>query len=132
MEALARNPSDAPGGGGERMTGPEAHCDFKNRDVEYCELTVIVEEVGGALKDLPEAALSLVRLHYFERVSICEATLELKTGERSLWRKRNQALRILRDACLKVCLLVERFSDRERVREQEILDAILKGGVNCG
>ena len=48
LEALAQGGGDSPRfEGGEKLSGPEALCDMKNGDVEYCELTAVTESVGG-------------------------------------------------------------------------------------
>lgn len=128
LEALAQGGGDSPRfEGGEKLTGPEALCDMKNGDVEYCELTAVTESVGGGLRDLPETLLQLVRMLYFENMSLLDAAMEADMSERIAWRKRKQALELLRDSCLKVHMVVERWRDRERARETTAIAYLLRG-----
>ena len=127
LEALAQGGGDSPRfEGGEKLSGPEALCDMKNGDVEYCELTAVTESVGGGLRDLPETLLQLVRMLYFENMSLLDAAMEADMSERNAWRKRKQALELLRDSCLKVHMVVERWRDRERVRETAAVAYLLR------
>ncbi len=127
LEALAQGGGDSPRfEGGEKLSGPEALCDMKNGDVEYCELTAVTESVGGGLRDLPETLLQLVRMLYFENMSLLDAAMEADMSERNAWRKRKQALELLRDSCLKVHMVVERWRDRERTRETTAIAYLLR------
>ena len=127
LEALAQGGGDSPRfEGGEKLSGPEALCDMKNGDVEYCELTAVTESVGGGLRDLPETLLQLVRMLYFENMSLLDAAMEADMSERNAWRKRKQALELLRDSCLKVHTVVERWRDRERTRETTAIAYLLR------
>nr|WP_314717522.1 hypothetical protein [uncultured Fretibacterium sp.] len=127
LEALAQGGGDSPRfEGGEKLSGPEALCDMKNGDVEYCELTAVTESVGGGLRDLPETLLQLVRMLYFENMSLLDAAMEADMSERNAWRKRKQALELLRDSCLKVHMVVERWRDREMVRETTAIAYLLR------
>lgn len=127
LEAMARGGGDRPRReGGEKLTGPEALCDMKNGDVEYCELMAVAESVGEALRDLPEMLFSLIRLLYFEGTTLVDAAMELDVSERNAWRKRKQALCLLRDACLKVHLIAVRWRDREKAREATAIASLLR------
>ena len=132
LEALAQGGVDTPRcEGGEKLISPEALCDMKNGDVEYCELTAVTESVGGGLRDLPETLLQLVRMLYFENMSLLDAAMEADMSERIAWRKRKQALELLRDSCLKVHMVVERWRDRERARETTAIAYLLRGVPDC-
>ena len=127
LEALAQGGGDSPRfEGGEKLSGPGALCDMKNGDVEYCELTAVAESVGGGLRDLPETLLQLVRMLYFENMSLLDAAMEADMSERNAWRKRKQALELLRDSCLKVHMVVERWRDREKTRETTAIAYLLR------
>ena len=132
LEALAQGGGDSPRfEGGEKLSGPEALCDMKNGDVEYCELTAVTESVGGGLRDLPETLLQLVRMLYFEGTTLADAAMEMDLSERNAWRRRKQALCLIRDACLKVHVIVERWRDRERARETTAIAYLLRGVPDC-
>ena len=127
LEAMSRSEGDGPRReGGEKLTGPEALCDMKNGDVEYCELTAVTESVGGGLRDLPDTLLQLVRMLYFDGATLPDVAMEMDLSERNAWRKRKQALCLIRDACLKVHVIVERWRDRERVRETAAIAYLLR------
>lgn len=127
IEAMSRSGGDGPRReGGEKLTGPEALCDMKNGDVEYCELTAVAESVGGALRELPGTLLQLVHMLYFEGAILADAAMEADMSERNAWRKRKQALEILRDSCLKVHMVVERWRDREKARQTAAVAHLLR------
>ena len=128
LEAMSRSEGDGPRReGGKKLTGPEALCDMKNGDVEYCELTAVTESVGGELRDLPETLLQLVRMLYFKGTTLPDVVMEMDLSERNAWRRRKQALCLIRDACLKVHMIVERWRDRERARETTTIAYLLRG-----
>ena len=128
LEAMARSGGDGPRReGGEKLSGPESLCDMKNGDTEYCELEAVTESVGGGLRDLPDTLLQLVRMLYFEGATLADAAMEEDVSERNAWRRRKQALEVLRDSCLKVHMVVERWRDRERARETAAVAYLLRG-----
>lgn len=117
----------APAGDAPRVQGGEASPlaeRFLERlvsDVEYCELSAVVEAISDALQDLSASMRSVVEGTYFRGQSTQELCAELHVGEKWIRIRRSLSYDVLSGPVFRVYPVVRRWRSRERMRREEAM-----------
>ena len=111
---------------GEKLSKPELITDLKQKDVEYCELSSVVEVIGNALAALSDNLYRIIWLYYFNDMLDFEIADEICFSEQWCIKLRHKAIRQMVDPVLCVYLVVERWRRRERQNQLDHILPLLK------
>ena len=129
LESLARSGSDCGRiQGGSSVPVQERMLLALTSDVEYCELSAVVEEIGGALADLSESMYAVVDALFFRRLSLQEICEKHNCGEKWIRIRRSLSYDVLSGPVFRVYPVVRRWRSREQARREEALRLL----CHCG
>ena len=93
---------------------------LKRVDCEYQELLAIVETIGDALRELPQKNLTVLMRCYFHDWADREIANRMSRNIRWVQKKRNNSVWAMKEPCLRIYALIEKWRARERKRGLEI------------
>lgn len=97
-------------------------------DVEYCELSAVVEVISGALGDLSESMYAVVDGLFFRHLSLQEICEKHNCGEKWIRIRRSLSYDVLSGPVFRVYPVVRRWRSREQARREEALRLL----CHCG
>lgn len=111
--------------GGKMEPEQQRILDAKLRDVEYCELSAIVERLGSALIEATEEIRFILRKLFFDGDSVDCVASELGYARSVIFSQKRRAVVYMRYACMDVLKMVWRWRDRETERAKRALKYVV-------
>ena len=106
---------------GISLTIPERVLDKKINDVEYQELLGVVEVLNAAFDFLSPVSYKIISQVYFIDIMDAEIAAELDISESWVKKLRIRAVQRLSLSCLKILYVVERWRNKERKRQFDLM-----------
>ncbi|NCB16712.1 MAG: hypothetical protein EOM65_11135 [Synergistales bacterium] len=130
LESLARSGGSDCGRiqGGTSIPAQERVLLALTSDVEYCELSAVVEVISGALGDLSESMYAVVDGLFFRHLSLQEICEKHNCGEKWIRIRRSLSYDVLSGPVFRVYPVVRRWRHREQARREEALRLL----CHCG